>query len=117
MIKNINSGPGVSVSTSGPAWPYFNNNSNNAFAGSVRYNGNTQHLEVYDGLSWLVLGTYSPLVELDFQTKEIVGWARAKMLEEQQLLELAKKHPGLQEAYERLEIMKTLTLKEESKND
>ena len=115
MIRGVTGGAHIIVANGHESKPYISPGAQSA--GMVRYNTNMDCLEVYDGISWLVLGTYSPLVELDFQTKEIVGWARAKMLEEQQLLELAKKHPGLQEAYERLEIMKTLTLKEEMKND
>ncbi len=116
MIKNINAGPGIAVMHSAPSWPYFNNYNHNSVVGAVRYNGNAQHFEVYDGSLWQMISSSAPLIELDAQTKEVVDWARTKMIEEQKLIALAKKHPGLQEAYERLEIMKTLTLEEEMKN-
>lgn len=116
MIKNIVAGPGLTVINNSYSWPYFSNYNNNSIVGSVKYNGNSQQFEIYDGTTWHVLSSSAPLIELDAETKEIVVWARAKMTEEKKLVELAKKHPGLQEAYERLEIMKTLTLEEEKKN-
>ena len=117
MIKNIVAGPGLTVINNSYSWPYFSNYNNNSVVGSVRYNGNSQMFEVYDGTTWQVLTNSAPLIELDAETKEVVKWARAKMIEEQTWAELAKKHPGLQEAIERLEIMKTLTLQEEQKHD
>jgi len=116
MIKNIVAGPGLTVINNSYSWPYFSNYNNNSVVGSVRYNGNSQNFEVYDGTTWQVFTNSAPLIELDAETKEIVVWARAKMIEERKLAELVKKHPGLREAYERLEIMKTLTLEEEMKN-
>ena len=51
------------------------------------------------------------------QRREEYGNAeRERREEERTLKELMERHPGLKEAYERLEIMKALTLEEEKKN-
>jgi hypothetical protein len=60
-------------------------------------------------------GSYS--VGLSPEAEKIVQWAEEKMREESELRARMKDHPGLREAYERLEIMKALTLEEDKKHD
>ena len=115
MIKGITGNYGINV-VNQTSVPYVN--MNNVSAGIVRYNGNTQNVEVYDGNSWLTLSTNYPTISLDSNVIAVVEWARRKRDEEEELLRLCKEHPGLQEAYERLQIMKALTLtSKEKKND
>lgn len=115
MIKGITGNYGINVANQG-GLPYVN--MNNASAGMVRYNGNTNNVEVYDGSSWLTLDTNYPTISLDSNVMGVIEWARRKRDEEEELLRLCKEHPGLQEAYERLQIMKALTLtSKEKKND
>lgn len=109
VIKGINGINGITVQYNGGS-PYIN--MSNASAGMVRYNGNTQNVEVYDGSSWLQLDTSYPTISIDSNIIGVIDWARKKRDEEEELLRLCKEHPGLQEAYERLQIMKALTLKE-----
>jgi hypothetical protein len=56
-------------------------------------------------------------VGLTPEAETLLDWARQKRDEEYKLKSLMDKHPGLKEAYERLEIMKALTLEEDKKHD
>jgi hypothetical protein len=44
-----------------------------------------------------------PQIELDGVTQEAIQWVRRKMEDEKRLLELAKKHPAVQDALEALQ--------------
>jgi hypothetical protein len=94
MIRNITSGPGITVSGSVYNAPYID--TTRASAGMVRYIGG--NLEVYDGSSWLPLQSSYPTIELDSETWEIVRWAQNRMVEEERMLELAKNHPTVADA-------------------
>ena len=91
-------------------YPY-NSSNNTLSSGMVRYNSATQSLEVYDGVSWYVLNQ-SMTMTLAPELESVVAWAKKKQAEEAELETLCQEHPGLQEAYERLEIMKQLVKKE-----
>jgi hypothetical protein len=54
-------------------------------------------------------------VGLSDEAESLLDWARQKRDDEIVMQSLMAKHPGLREAYERLEIMKALTLQEENK--
>lgn len=84
---------------------------NNLSSGMVRYNPTSRSLEAYDGSSWYSL-SQSMTLTLDPELESVVTWAKKKQTEEAELEMLCKKHPGLQEAHERLEIMKQLVKKE-----
>jgi len=101
MIKGINGSNGVQVNGGYTSWPQFYNNSsssNNTLVGQVRYNGSSQNMEVYDGISWLTLSSSYTTVELTPEVQSIVNWARTKMAEEQRLRDLAAKHPSVADA-------------------
>lgn len=66
-------------------------------AGMVRYNTNTQHLEVYDGLSWLSLDR-TATVSLKPEANAAIDWALKKMQEEELYRELAEKYPAVADA-------------------
>ena len=53
MIKSIAGSKTVDVKGGSTFMPYVN--MNNASAGMMRYNGNNESVEVYDGASWLRL--------------------------------------------------------------
>lgn len=106
MIKTINGGPGISVSSASTNWPSFYHNStssNNTLVGQVRYNGATQNMEVYDGMAWLSLPSAYPCIELSGEVQTILNWAKAKMAEELRLKQLATRHPSLQDALDQLQ--------------
>ena len=92
--------------------PYIN--TTQPMSGMIRMNASMNRMEVYDGQNWIQFGS-DVNVDLSESVKQTLNWAREKMLEEQKIKDLMSKHPGLKEAYERLEIMKSLVLEDESK--
>ena len=70
----------------------------NPSAGMVRYNGNSNNFEVYDGSSWMVIQSSYPQIELDNSTQTIIDWAREKMNEETKWKHLAAVNPTLADA-------------------
>lgn len=101
MIKNITTGAGLQASSSYSNWPSFYNTisgTGNNLIGQVRYNGTSQNLEVYDGMSWLTLTSSYPTIELQPHVQAVVAWAQTKMHEETRLKELAAKHPSVADA-------------------
>ena len=92
----------------------------NAFSGAqgvgnLRFNTSNQCLEVYDGTTWTRLNMPDATAGLTDEAESLLDWARQKRDDEIVMQTLIAKHPGLKEAYERLEIMKALTLQEENK--
>ena len=111
MIKSISAGPGLAVAGGGMSYPYVN--MNNASAGMVRYNGNTQNFEVYDGSSWMAMYSVAATVTLDYDVQTILNWAKQKMQEDLRLKELAEKHPGIADLQQKLEVMVALVQQQE----
>ena len=111
MIRTLNGGPGLAVANAGGNYPYVN--MNNASAGMVRYNGNSQNLEIYDGSSWMAMYSSAANVTLDYDVQTILNWARQKMQEDQRLQELSKKHPGIEDLRQKLEVMVALVQQQE----
>jgi len=101
MIKSINTGSGLTAQNNFSNWPTFYHSastSGNTLVGQVRYNGSSQNLEVYDGASWLIVGTSYPTIDLAPHVQAVVTWAQMKMAEESRLRELAAKHPTVADA-------------------
>ena len=101
----VNQQYGSYVSNNGPS------------AGTVRFNPTNQHLEAYDGSTWINI---SPdiTVELNYGAIDTLHWAMKKMTEEKRIKELAEQHPmvadavaTLKDASERLEVALALTEK------
>lgn len=106
MIKNIIPGSGITVNNSHSSWPSFYNtvgSTGNNLIGQMRYNGSGQYIEVYDGSSWLAMGTAYPTIDLAPHVQAVVAWAQIKMAEETRLRELAAKHPTVADALEALQ--------------
>lgn len=109
MIKNLSSSsPSLTVLPLSPVYVYGNGLS----AGEMRWNPNTQNIEVYDGNSWVMV-SQTATVSLTWEAEEAIRWARDKMTEEKILKERMAKHPGLKDAYEKFKIMDILTIEEE----
>lgn len=112
MIKDvISSGPFVQVTGGGSYTPYVN--MSNSSAGLVRFNGNSQNLEVYDGVNWMAMSSSVASVGLTIDAQGILVWAKQKMEEEQRLRALMDRHPGLRDAHDTFEIMRMLVTQEE----
>ena len=106
MIKNITTGPGLTINNNYSSWPSFYNNSassNNTLVGQIRYNGSIQQMEVYDGVAWLPMTSAYPTIELAPHVQAAVDWARIKMDEESRLKELAVKYPAVADALDALQ--------------
>jgi len=115
MIKDINPiGRYIHV-TGGQASTYVNGYSGLQGVGNVRYNTGNQNMEVYDGANWVTLNMGYAGVGLSQEAESLLDWAKQRRAEELALKARMDQHPGLRDAYERLEIMKALTLEEETK--
>lgn len=105
MIKNIATGSGLQISNTYSNWPAFYNSpssTGNTLIGQVRYNGSSQNMEVYDGVTWLTMtGTY-PTIELTGDVQAVLHWARARMAEEAEWEKLAPGNATLQDAIDTL---------------
>ena len=109
MIRSIYGGNWLRVDQT-PSSIYIGNQQS---AGMIRYNNQLNKTEVYDGSNWLDFGS-SVNVTLNHEAEVIMGWAQKKMQEEKGFEELCQKHPSLQEAYEKLQIIKALVTKEQA---
>jgi hypothetical protein len=72
----------------------------NHSAGMVRYNGNIQQMEVYDGATWLQLTSDHAYVGLNQSATAAITWALSKMAEEAELQHMAHDNPAVRAAYE-----------------
>jgi hypothetical protein len=95
MIKNISGGRGITVMGGNSSSPYVN--MSNPSAGMLRYNGNNQNLEVYDGSSWMTMSMNYAQVDLDSDAQSLLEWARAKRAEEDYLKREAEKNPTIKD--------------------
>jgi len=98
MIRSIvPSGKYVAVSGIASA-PYINNYGSGMGAGNMRFNTQTQNLEVYDGNSWVVLHSGAMSVGLSSEAEELLDWARTQRDEQSRIADLAAKHPTVADA-------------------
>lgn len=104
MIKNILSKNYITINRQ-VHQPYISPGSQSA--GMVRFNINTNELEVYNGVAWLAIAS-DVEIGLGSEVEMILDWAREKMLEDQRIDELCKKHPGLAKARDNYEMFKRL---------
>jgi hypothetical protein len=116
MIKDIHPRGRYMQVMGGSASTYVNNYGGAQGVGNLRFNTSSQCLEVYDGTNWTRLNMPDATVGLSDEAESLLDWAREKRYDEMVFKTLMEKHPGLKEAYERLEIMKALTLQQEKQN-
>jgi hypothetical protein len=115
MIKTIAQRGRYVTVTGGTSSTYVNGYAGLQGVGNIRYNTSNQNLEVYDGNTWIPMNMGYVDIGLTHEAESLLDWAKQKRDEELLLKARMEKHPGLREAYERLEIMKALTLEEETK--
>jgi hypothetical protein len=63
----------------------------------LRYNGNNQNFEVYDGSSWMTISMNHAQIDLDNDTQSLLEWARAKRMEEQYLQTESERNPTIKD--------------------
>lgn len=115
MLNGITGGAHLTVSNSYSTRPYIN--MGNPSAGMVRYNGNSNNLEIYDGSSWMAIQNANPHIELSSGAQAAINWAYEKMEQERKLKDLMNKHPGLKDLHDKFEMLKVLCEQEEKNND
>jgi hypothetical protein len=100
MIKSIvQSGRYLTVTGNG-AYPYISSYGNGMGTGNMRFNTQTQNIEVYDGNQWITCSTGSMSVGLNGDAESLLDWARIKRDEESRIVVLAAKHPTVANALE-----------------
>ena len=123
MIKSIHSSsPFITVSGGNPGSTYIGNYSTNApGVGNMRYNPNSQNIEVYDGSTWIILSAHHTNINLSDEAVGLLQWARKKRDEELELERLAQISPVIKDLVnqikdkeEQIKIVQTL-IKEEVK--
>lgn len=92
--------------------PYLSNYG--SMAGAMRYDS-SNGVQVYDGTVWHSLNGHSD-ISLSYEARTTLEWASKKMIEEKQLDELAKEHPGIKDLKEKLDIMIALVRQEKVDN-
>ena len=86
--------------------PYINMGAPSS--GMMRYNGNTQSIEVFDGSSnvWLQMQGKNVDIQLSGQIQSVVAWAQLRMTEESEWEKLAKTNDAVKIALENMKKAK-----------
>ena len=98
MIKGIAGGQYINVNGGYASNPYISPGA--VGAGMMRYNGNTNCMEVNDGNMWKQLDMAYPTVELNAEAQELLAWAREERNRQIQRESRIKSNPALKKAYE-----------------
>ena len=123
MIKSIHSSsPFITVSGGNPGSTYIGNYSNNGpGVGNMRYNPNSQNIEVYDGSTWIILSSQHSTINLSDEAVGLLQWARQKRDEELEMERLAQTNSTIKDLVtqikdkqEQIKVVQTL-IKEEVK--
>jgi hypothetical protein len=96
----------LQISVSNGQKPYINTTA--LSSGSVRFNPDSQCLEVFDGgaNTWHRLPGSHATVSLGHEAEESIRWARKQMLKEQEWKKLAENNQAVKTALEQLEQAK-----------
>ena len=122
MIKSIHSSsPFLTVSGGNPGSTYIGNYSNAPGVGNMRYNPNSQNIEVYDGSTWIILSAHHTNINLSDDAVSLLEWARKKRDKDLERERLAQTNPVIKDLVnqikdkeEQIKIVQTL-IKEEVK--
>ena len=108
MITNItaNGSPLLWVSTGGSTMPHINMNAPSS--GMMRWNGNNNSIEVFDGSMNLWQQMYGKTVDIQLspQIQAVINWANLKMAEESEWEKLAKTNDAVLIALENMKKAK-----------
>ncbi len=114
MIKSIVSqGPYLVVNGGYHNYPYSSPGA--VCAGQLRWNTNTNEMEVNDGVIWRSLGANSTSISLTNEAQDALSWALKKMTEERELNQRIQRHPGLRDTWEKFKIMEALCREEDAR--
>ena len=108
MIANItaNGSNLLWVSTGGSTMPYINMNAPSS--GMMRWNGNNNSIEVFDGSTnlWQPMYGKTADIQLSPQIQAVMNWANLKMAEESEWEKLAKTNDAVNIALENMKKAK-----------
>jgi hypothetical protein len=108
MISNISAtgNPLLWVSTGGSTMPYINMNAPSS--GMMRWNGNNNSIEVFDGSTniWQQMHGKNVDIQLSPQIQSVVSWAQLRMAEESEWEKLAKTNDAVNIALENMKKAK-----------
>ena len=121
MIKSIHSSsPFLTISGGNPGSTYIGN-FNGTGVGNMRYNPNSQNIEVYDGSTWIILSAHHANINLTPEAVSLLEWASKKRDEELEIERLAQTNlvvkdlvTQIKDKEEQIKIVQTL-IKEEIK--
>lgn len=114
MIKNITSNSQYLVVNGGyHNYPYFSAGA--VCAGQLRWNTNTNEMEVNDGVVWRNLGANDTSIEFSTDAQEALNWVMTKMKDERELTQRMERHPGLRDTWEKFKIMEALCKEEDAR--
>lgn len=82
-------------------------------AGQVRYNTNSNNMEVWDGMCWKEINNNYASIGLTSEAETLLDWARDKRNEDARFKALMELHPGIRDLKEKLDVMVALVAKEQ----
>jgi hypothetical protein len=117
MIKSIYPGSvDITVSGGSSVTPYINPTYSGS--GMIKYDPASHSFQVNDGHSWVTIPNNDVTIDLSYESKKALDWARRKYREEQELEELAKTNPAIndlvnqiKEKQDQLKMVKALIKK------
>ena len=118
MSKSIYPGSAdINVNGNISAMPYINPTYSGS--GTVKFDPATQNFQVNDGMNWINIPNDSVTIDLSYESKQALAWARKKYREEEELERLAEDNPAvadlvnqIKEKQSQLEMVKTLIKKD-----
>ena len=121
MINGLYStSPFITVAGGTPQKTYIGHG-NGPGVGNLRYNPNSNNMEVFDGSSWIPIYSNTATVDLSGEANMLLEWARKKRNEELELERLAQTNSAIKDLVEQIrqkeeqiKIVQTL-IKEEVK--
>ncbi len=98
MIKGITAGRYITVSGGNPTTTYISPGA--VGSGQMRYNGNTNCIEINDGNMWKQLDMSYAQVQLDTEAESLLNWAKQERDRQRLREKRIQENPALKKAYE-----------------
>jgi hypothetical protein len=102
MIKSIYSTSQFITVGGGTPQSTYIGYSNGPGVGNMRYNPNSNNIEVFDGSAWVVMYGSSATVDLSSEAVSLLEWARKKRNQELERERLAETNPTIRDLMEQL---------------
>lgn len=98
MIKGIIGGPGLVVGGGMTNLPYVPTNASNPIQGMIRVNNSD--VQVFDGSTWVTMGSSYANVELTPYVQDLLKWVEAQRTIAFNRMEAVRQNPALSKAFE-----------------